>query len=236
MQSQYLLKKFAKLVELIRKDHAEQNALIGKGHDFTHALLVAHYCLKIAEGPIAEMAWVAALCHNTDRLFPSWKPTDVATQIYRYLRTTDIPDSYRASIVEAVVSHSRKPSPDDNEFTILLMDSDKLGNLDPFTVTARAAQWQPNVPPVDLYHLDQYPPGCNYHNPGSIFMDIMGLLEWEGDCEYEPGKKIPWLRLERSRTLAKPMFRLLRALATQTFETYKDLELIPYPFPEDFKK
>ncbi|MBI3631791.1 MAG: hypothetical protein HY219_02930 [Candidatus Staskawiczbacteria bacterium] len=144
-------------------------------------------------------------------------------------------DNQLDMIAEAVMQHSKWPSPKDNPVTVILKDADKLANLEPLTLAVRASQWQADLSPVNLVHLDQYPPKCNYKKPGSILRDLVSSLEWEGECEYEPGKKIPWLRIPKAVELAKPMFKLLRGLISATIHNYKAVGLIPYPFPEDFE-
>src|SRR3990167_394390 len=115
-----LLEKFFELVNVVRQDHKEQNASIGGGHDFAHALMVAQYCLQISEDPIATMAWVAGICHNTDRLFPELNDNELESKIYSYLSCINLNNQ---PICEAVMEHSKKPSLEDNPVTVVLKDS-----------------------------------------------------------------------------------------------------------------
>lgn len=221
-----LWEKFHELVFIVREDHAMTNALTGGGHDFSHALMTSQYCMQIEENPLTgEMAWVAAICHNTDRLFPDWSREDVETRVRHYLSFTNIRYEVRDAIVEAVLNHSGKNSETDKPITIILKDADKLANLGPL-LALRSAQAFPSLPPINLKYLFEYPPGCSYRNPGSIFRDIESSLEWE-----QPG----WFRKPKAIELAKPLFAQLRQINEAILQQFNDVGLMPYPFPEDFE-
>ena len=216
---------FDKLVNMVRQDHKERNALVGTGHDFSHALMVAQYCPQIANEPWATLGWVAAICHNTDRLFCEFDDTPVVRKIWQYLALTNIAPVEKELIVEAVLKHSCRPSPEDSELTVILKDADKLANIG-YLLPVRSAQFHPNLPPINLVHLFEYPLGNNYRNPGSILRDVESSLEWE-----QPG----WFRTPKAIQLAKPLFEQLRQFRDGVLKQYKDLGLVPYPFPQDFE-
>lgn len=221
--NQRLWETFPELVEKVRKDHKAKNALVGTGHDFVHALMVAQYCLQIADDPLATLAWVAAICHNTDRHYGD---EAVEKMMGDYLACTNFSDQGKKLVTEAVLNHSRRPSPSDQPVTIVLMDADKLGNLG-WQVVVRSAQFQPHLAPINLKYLNQYPPGCNFKNPGSIFRNMVSCLEWA-----EPG----WIRMPKAMELARPLFEDIRRFLDRIIEQYGNVGLLPYPFPEDFEQ
>lgn len=214
-------KVFPELVRMVREDHKAKNALVGDGHDFTHALMVAQYCLQITDEPIATLAWVAGICHNTDRHYGDQM---VESMVNQYLACTNFSDQDKKLVLEAVLNHSHLPSSSDNPVTIILMDADKLGNLG-WQVVVRSAQLQPHLPLINFIYLDQYPPGHNFKNPGSIYRDMVSVLEWS-----EPG----WIRTPKAKELAKLLFDNIRRFLDGILKQYKDIGLLPYPFPGDF--
>src|SRR3989344_415429 len=252
--SQPLWERFPSVVEKVRRDHRKYGALVGTGHDFAHALMVAQYCLLIAEGPLASLAWLAAICHNTDRMFDEslinrcwrwlcklplagglfrkadpafqqWNRRQIERRVAYYLEDVELFFADKCTIIEAVLNHSRRPSDEDNEVTRILMDADKLANIGAL-LGLRSAQFQPNLPVIDLRYLDQRPPDTSFRSPGSIYWDIKSSLEWA-----EPG----WIRTAKAQELAKPLFAELQALLDGLVRQFKDTGLLPYPFPEDFQ-
>ncbi len=216
--------KIAGLVKMVREDHKSQNALVGTGHDFTHALMVGQYALQITSEHLCTLGWVAALFHNTDRLYPEKSEEKIAEKVCGYLTTTQINDINQKLIVEAVLKHSKKPSADDSPLTIVLMDADKLSNMG-LAAIIRAGQFRPNVATIDLRYLDKKPPRYTFKNPGSVYWDIYGHIEW-----YEQ----KYFRIPKARELAESLYQEERAFFDQVARPYNQVGLIPYPFPEDF--
>ena len=220
-----LLKRFETMIQKVRLDHQEKMVMT-TGHSFLHALFVAQYCLMIAPDHLQIAGWIAGMLHNTDRLFVGENDDQIAERIIAYLSLTDLPGNEKNMILEAVMDHSHKSCSSENQLTTILMDADKLANLEPLTAAIRAAQWRTGCSAINLVYLDKYPPGCNYKNPGSIVRDMCSALEWE-----EPG----WLQTVKAIELAKPMFSLLKSMVQATIKNHKQAGLIPYPFPEDFE-
>jgi len=217
------LEQFAQLIKVVRQDHKVKNALLGKGHDFVHAYLVAHYCLEIAEDPLATLAFVAAICHNTDRHYGD----DMVEQMMeRYLAYTNFSAEEKLLVTEAVLNHSHRPSASDNPVTVVLMDGDKLTILS-LSAIIGAGQFRPHMPVVDFRYpnFSERPPGINYQNPGSIIRDLIGWLEWE-----EEG----WLRTQRAKELAKPKFKKIRRFVDDLLAEISENDLWNYQFKEDF--
>src|SRR3989344_2595040 len=223
---------YSDLVQAVRADHETQCALVAGAHNFDHALIVAQYCLHIAPtGEDSSTSWVAAICHNTDRLHPEESEAQIHERVCKLVRLANLSPYESRIAVEAIMDHSKKPHPLDGLTTKILKDADKLANLDPLTLAVRSANAYPSYPPVNLVHLTNYPPGCNYKEPGSVLRDLYSSLEWEGICEYhQMGThiKVPWFRMEKAIELAKPRFTLLRTLIEFTIQSYKSVGLIPY--------
>ena len=221
-----MLKKFYRLIQIIRQDHKKKGALVGTGHDFAHALMVAQYAKLISKKSYADLAWVAGLYHNTDRIFNDYTKSFIIGKLNFYLKNTDFNDGDKKVIIEAVLNHSRKPNVNDNQITIALMDADKLANLG-YLATIRAAQFRYSDPPIDLRYINTAPPKANYKNPGSVFWDIKNRQDW---------KKKGWFRLPKARHLAKKYFREDQQVINGLVKKFKEAGLMPYPFPKDFKK
>lgn len=216
------LKQFTQLIKAVRQDHEAKNALLGGGHGFDHAYVAAHYCLEIAKEPLATLAFVAAICHNTDRHYGD---DMVRGMMNRYLAYTDFSGQDKLLVAEAVLNHSNRPSANDNPVTVVLMDSDKLTILSLSGIIG-AGQFRPNLPILDLRYPDlSCPPGTNYKNPGSIARDMMGWLEWG-----EEG----WIRTPEAKELAKPKFQKIRQFLDNLILEITDVGLLEYPFKEDF--
>lgn len=198
----FLWKKFSKLTDKILADHVAKGA-IGGGHDFLHALMVAQYAKIIAENEqTGTIAWVAGLCHNTDRLFPG----EVEVRLDSYLKNgTNFSSGVRKSIIEAILGHSKRNSPNDSELTIILMDADRLANIGP-NILIRSGQFYHQLPAYDPRYIVKPNPKATYKKPLTSLDDIKFCLEWE-----------EWLRMPKAKKLAKPYFKLLRTVI-KTFE------------------
>lgn len=217
-----LWQEFPVLVEMVREDHRNKSALVGGGHSFEHAFMVAQYGQQISEGREEILVWVAGICHNTDRHYGD---DAVERMMAKYLDKTHFSKQECQLVTEAVLNHSHRPSDKDNPITIPLMDADKLGNLG-WQVIARAGQFRPDIPVMNFKYLGEYPPGCDFRKPGSIYRDMLGVLEWA-----EPG----WIRSQKARELAAPMFEDIRRFVGGLYWQYRNVGLIPYPWPDDFE-
>lgn len=204
---------FRDLARKVQKDHIEQNA-IGGGHDFLHALMVAQYGWMIAERKYGLLAWVAGICHNTDRLFPEG---DAESIVRGYLNQyTEIIKSDKKFIIEAVLNHSKLNDPNDHAVTIALKDADRLANIGALTCI-RAGQFRFDLPGVDPVHLFD-DPKASYKDPKSAARNICFTLEWE-----------PWMRLPKAKELAKPYFDFLREFLGNIEQQLRETGLYPYP-------
>lgn len=195
-KQQELWRMFPELVVMVRSDYKNATSATG-GHAWTHALAVAQYGQMIAEDErIGGLAWVAGLCHNTDRLFGC---DDAATEakVRRYLDSANLSRPDKELVVEAVKSHSKLNDPSDSQVAVALKDADRLDNLGPLVIV-RAAQTYPQLPAVDPVNwLDAQ--GATHQNPMSVVRDLCFNMEWEG-----------WLRLPKAKAIAAPYLAFLR--------------------------
>ncbi len=215
--------RYPNLVEAVRQDHINQGAT-GGAHDFVHAMMVAQYAAMIAEDErTGELAWIAAICHNTDRLFPDEDDEGVSRRVVRYLvnGVPDITVSNGETMMEAVLTHHKLNDDADNPVTVTLKDADRLANIGP-NLIIRAGQHYHELPAFDPQYLVEPDPEATYRNPKTVLHDILCALEWE-----------PWLRLPKAQGLAKPYFDFLREFHRLFSVQMEELELVPYPFPED---
>lgn len=220
---------YAILVERVRQDHINHGKF-GGGHDFTHALMVARYAVLIDdEVDIGLMAWAAAICHNTDRIWPDLDHKGIEQVVRGYLIPTGFTEETRGSIVKAVLEHHDLNKPEDSPVTVVLKDADRLANIGP-NLFIRSGQHYHDLPAYDPRFVAEPDPRANYKNPMTVFHDVMCSLEWE-----------PWLRTPKAIELAKPYFDFFRQLkemfVRQMVEVgFLDEEGNPtYPFPEDLE-
>lgn len=218
---------FSKLLKMVRQDHIEKGA-IGGSHDIVHALFVAQYAGIIAESKkVGILAWVAGIIHNTDRLFSEEK---VKEQLHYYLiHGTNFSKKEKKLIFEAVINHSKLNNPKDNSVTVTLKDADKLANIGP-NIFIRSAQFYHNLLAFDPRYLEQVDPTSNIKNPKTVLRDIMFSLEWGGK---DPNNK-DWIRLPKAKKLSNPWFKQLRAFVEGFAKQLEEVNLLPYPFPQDF--
>jgi HD superfamily phosphodiesterase len=201
---------------MIIDDHSEGGSIPG-GHDFLHALMVAQYGQIIADNEQNGMlAWVAGLCHNTDRLFPGKE----VERLSHYLENgTNLSSIDREIIVKAVLKHSELNKPDDGIITIILKDADRLANIGP-NIFIRSGQFYHQLPAYDPRYIVKPNPEAVYNKPLTVLDDIKFCLEWE-----------EWLRMPKAKKLAKPYFKLLRTVIKKFEYQLKETNLlIDFPF------
>lgn len=232
--------RYADFVKAVRQDHISRGKF-GGGHDFTHALMVARYAILITEGYnipgekrgyLGLLTWIAAICHNTDRLLPKGtSPEVVATQIEYYLLTgeVDLGKVERELVVEAVLEHHNRNKPEDSAVTIALKDADRLANIGPNNII-RSGQLHEKLPAYDPRYVADPDPEATYKVPKTCLHDVLCSLEWE-----------PWLRYPTAIELAAPYFDYYRRFKEVFVRQMQEVGFIDekgnstYPFPEDLE-
>lgn len=220
MKTRQLWKEFLRLVSVVRQHHATMKKP-EEVHDFLHALIVAQYCDIIAENQdIGKLAFVAGICHNTDRLFPE---VFVDVMVRYYLdNLTDLREPEKRLIVEAVINHSKPNDPNDNPVTVVLKDADRLAIIGPNSYM-RAGQALYNYPAYNPGYIAESDPLATWKKPKNVLNAVKFWLEWES-----------WLRAPKAKELAKPWFDKLREFIKGIEDQLKEVDLLPYPFLEDF--
>ena len=229
-QLRFLQGAYSRLIQAVRKDHIDQGA-VGGPHDFLHALMVAHYCVLIAEDERnGVLAWVAAICHNTDRLWPEAEESQIRTKVIHYLRDY-CPglDGLEANIITRAVMNHHKPNDEsDNVATVTLKDADRVANMGP-NMVLRSGQHYHKLPAYDPRFIENPDPRATYRNPMTVLHDILCALEWA-----EEGGKFG-IRSPRAKELMQPYVRFLRSFRDLMLRQLEETYLLGYPFPEDLE-
>lgn len=221
--------RYADLVEEVRQDHIDHGKF-GGGHDFTHALMVARYAVLIAEDlDIGRLAWVAAICHNTDRIHREAYEGELATLLRGYLSVTDLDDAEKRLVVEAVLEHHSLNKDEDSPVTVVLKDADRLANIGPNNIL-RSGQLYNELPAYDPRYVAHPDPEATYRVPKTVLHDVLCSLEWE-----------PWFRTPKAKELAGPYFEFYREFAWRFVCQMREVGFLAengestYPFPEDLE-
>lgn len=201
-----LWEEFPKLVERIREDHKHNN--VAEGHDFFHTLLVAQYGVMIAEeNRLKILAWVAGICHNTDKIFPELSDDEVEKKVWEYLGLTGMLIRLeKRFIVEAVLCHSEKNKDNDSVITVLLKDADRLAGAG-ILCAVRAGSHLYNFPAFKPWVINGFEPEETFQNIRSVLSGMRFTLEWR-----------EMLRCTKAIELGKKYFAILE-------QSIKDLEL-----------
>lgn len=182
-------KIFPKIFQAVKQSH-EEVKLVGH-HDINHALRVGDTAHRIAleewdNEEVANLAGVAGLCHNADRILQKKLDIDhrdvprekvkelVMSWLEKALVIIDRGD--RETIFDAVIKHDGKNGDNDSQALIALMDADRVVNLDPDLII-RSGQYYHDLPAVDFIHFLS-DPEARYGNPKSVLYDIACALEW----------------------------------------------------------
>ncbi len=211
-----LWEEFPSVVQRVRSDH-RRNPRTTPGHDWYHALSVAQYAQRIAESEdVGRLAWVAGICHNTDRLF-QLDDDGVEPIVQVYLSESSLTKHERHLIVDAVLEHSKKNTISDSVVTIILKDADRLANLDASHLV-RTGQFKPCIPVVDLRFMHYQDPTATFQDPKSHLRNLQHTLEWE-----------TWMRLPKAQALAAEKCAFIRAYTKRLVQEWEALGLDPYP-------
>lgn len=230
--------RYADLVQEIREIHISHGKF-GGGHDFTHALMVARYAAMVAEGynfpgdeergHLGRLAWIAAICHNADRIWPNLTQDHIEVAVRTHLSATDLNTDERQLVVDAVLEHHSLNKPQDSAVTVVLKDADRLANLGP-NLFIRSGQHYHDLPAYDPRFVENPDPRATYPEPMTVLYDILCALEWE-----------PWLRCPKAIELAAPYFDFLREFKRLFEHQMWEVGFVDaqgnstYPFPEDLE-
>ena len=172
---------FPAVAERIKSGH--QKAELFGHHDYVHAFRVGEVARQIAleewgDQQLSYLAGLAGLAHNADRILQKLKSSNQTVEelVRFWLHDVMMDETSRATVVEAVLKHSNKNSPDDSKVLVALMDGDRVVNLDT-DLFIRSGQYYANLPVVDYQNfLDD--PKATYRDPRSVMRDIRYSLDW----------------------------------------------------------
>ena len=222
-------KRYSRLVEDVRFTHIGQGKF-GGGHDFTHALMVARYAVLIAEDPdTGRLAWIAAICHNADRIYPDLDVDQITSYLYDCLLVTDLDEEEKRLVVEAVLEHHNLNKPEDSPALVVLKDADRLANIGP-NLFIRSGQHYHMLPAYDPRYVAHSDPEATYKNPKTVLHDVMCSLEWE-----------PWLRTPKAQAIAALYFEFFRKFKRFFEHQMREVGFVDdegnttYPFPKDLE-
>lgn len=185
------------------------------GHSIDHALMTAQYALLIAKNPrIGELAWIAGLLHNIDRV--SNNPEGMIESLLRLLPKQKISELDICRIKNAVKRHSELNKTDDDDLLITLKDADRLANIGPLNFI-RCGQHHREIPAITLgiYNLN---PRSTYNQPISCLDSIHYNLEWED-----------MLRLPKAKSIGKKQFDYYRDFIVRNREQFAEVGLDQWP-------
>lgn len=223
MEQKPLWQVFPNLVAAVQRDHIAMEAT-GGGHDFIHALMVAQYAKIISEEErLGILGWIAGLIHNTDRIFSK----NIAKKINSYLQIPELHlnNAEKRDISTAVMKHSEPNKETDNPVAVVLKDADKLANIGP-NIFIRSGQFYHDLPAFDPHWVEEPDPTSSYHNPKTVWRDILLSLEWRG--KDRNGRD--WIRTPKARQLSEKWFVMLESFLKGFASQLKEVELLPYPF------
>ncbi|MDD4628695.1 MAG: hypothetical protein PHE68_04875 [Candidatus Peribacteraceae bacterium] len=160
------------------------------------------------EDRLSFIAGIAGLCHNADRVIQKQLNVgrrdvpreSVVASVTAWLQDCRIVAA--PTIVEIVLGHDGRNSPQDSKALIALMDADRVVNLDA-DLFIRSAQHYHDIVAVDYYHfLDD--PSATYRDPKSVLRDIAYSLEWA-----DPASPV-CVRTRLGRKMAQERARVFR--------------------------
>jgi hypothetical protein len=187
-----------------------------RGHGLDHDVTVAQLSVIIApdDAHTADKAWVASLVHSVDRLVAGMTVSSAIRALLSHLPADYFTSYEMEEIFLAALHHNEKNKEGQSLTQQVLMDADRLANLQP-TVIIRAGQFQPDIPPFELAYLSGNNPASTYHEPQSIIDDLRTMIS-----EY-----IPQLRMPNARVLGEEYVRALNAYMASVRDVYQRLGL-----------
>ena len=159
---------FPELAKIVQEEGWE-TASQATAHDFIHDRIVEGYCYLIApNAAFGGYAAAAALCHSTDRRYPTENDTELANRIRDYLsRGTSLSPIEKAEVIDIVLHHHMPNHPVDNDMLITLKDADRLANLGLLAVI-RCGQHYHSLPTFNPRFVKSPDPGASYKRPKAV--------------------------------------------------------------------
>lgn len=220
---------FSKVFEAVRRSHEEVN-LVGH-HDWIHACRVAEVAYRIGmdeyDDGVASLAGIAGLCHNADRILEKKRivvsDESVCGLLNEWLVSPSLNAGSKKLISNAVLGHNRRNSDDDSAVLIVLMDADRVVNLD-VDLFLRSGQNYYNLPVVDYVHLWE-DSDATYRDPRTVLKDISYSLEWA-----DTDNKVVGVRTRLGKKMASERAAIFRIFFNALRDQLGDEGVYPYPF------
>jgi hypothetical protein len=166
-----LIQKYRLLYDAVQEERKGLEA----GHGFFHDISVAHTALLIAPNEkTSELAWISAMLHSTDHYVYTLQQETFSKEemikkvIEKHLLLTDITDNEKALVIHAVLNHWKIPEEGRSEVLQTLQEADMLANLT-LDVVIRGGQYRPNIPAIEINHIESQNPLSTYSKPRSVF-------------------------------------------------------------------
>jgi HD superfamily phosphodiesterase len=216
---------FAPFYEAVRDGHEAAHVKNG-AHGLDHDVTVAMLAVQIApDERTADKAWCAAMLHSIDRQFGRWSTPEEKAAIDRQFAETmrtylkELPEAFFSQeeveeIFEAARRHSELNQQDQSLTQMVLMDADRLANLQ-MAVVLRAAAHQHHRPALELQYLGSVNPKSTYREPLSALDDL-----WWNLHEY-----LPQMRIPQAVALSKAYALRIRQFMDAVKSDYDDLGL-----------
>ena len=200
----------------VKAGHMNTTSQYHRGHGLDHDITVSMLAVHIAPTVhIGEKAWCAGMLHSVDRVVEADK---VKETMYAYTRHLQPFFSQHEidEIVEAAFHHSELNQADQNETQTVLMDADRLANMQS-AVIIRGGQFRNTLPVFEFSYLEgKINPSSTYENPQSILDNLRLIIS----------QYIPQLRLPKAQTLGSLYATRLTTYIQSIEQDYKELNLV----------
>jgi hypothetical protein len=190
-----------------------------RGHGLDHDVTVAQMTQLLVEpGHFAEMAWCAAMLHSVDRTLLRDKRQFARAEHIIRVTLEKLPHKHftpgeQFLIFEAAVRHGEKNQDDQSSLQQILMDADRLTNLQ-MLVIIRSGQFCADIPAVELEYIGMFNPKTQYDSPMNALDDLRHCLEWRD-----------WFRVPKAKEMGNQLCDELARYIARCEETYHVLGL-----------
>lgn len=168
---------FSAFYDSVKAGHKNTKEKNHGGHGLDHDITVAMIAIKLTtDERVGQKAWCAAMLHSTDRVVEAH---DVLSTMKKHAHNLEhfFSQSEIREIIEATYRHSELNQPDQGETQIVLMDADRLANMQG-AVIIRGGQFKPDIPVLDFKYLEgQTDPLSTYEDPRSIVDNLRLVVQ-----------------------------------------------------------
>lgn len=212
-------KEFNTLLSRVSRDHKTRLKKVGSHHDIGHTFRVANAALKIApDKKTARLAWLAGILHNTDRLFRNKNTPRI---LKAHLQKTPLTSHEKEIVFRAVMNHSKKNDPRDDNVIKTLKDADRIADFGAI-VLLRIGQYYHNKPLFDFVSPLTRDPNSSFGKEKTAVEDLTYVLEWTEKSSVR-------IRLPKSKHISKPGAAFLRQALEDIMRQLKSIDMHPLP-------